>query len=107
MSGREREAILRDQRIAPSNSSDWMPFYHPGTVAFLFDLASADLRHLSKIPQLHFDTYGETWTLDFDSDILTESDTSQNGWPGASVFRGTILGSQISNVTWIPFSPSA
>ena len=107
MSGRERQAILRDERIAPSNSSDWMPFYQPGTVVFLFDLTSADLRLVSKIPQLHYDTHGETWTLEFDSDILTESDISQGGWSGASVFRGTILCNQISNVKWIPFSPSA
>jgi 2-polyprenyl-3-methyl-5-hydroxy-6-metoxy-1,4-benzoquinol methylase len=106
LSGGERERILRDQCILPSNSHDWRPYYKPETVVFLFDLVSADFEHLDRIPQLHYESYGETWVLECDSDIQTEIDISQSGWPGAVVVRGAVPLSRIANVAWSQYSPS-
>ena len=106
MSGNEREAILRYRRITPSHSEEWELHYKRNTVVFLFDVAAAEASLIDKIPRLHYDNFGETWILEFDSDIVTESDTSQSTWLGAVVFRGTILSSQISNVTWESYRPS-
>jgi len=101
LSSKERELIVRDQCIKPS-IKDWV-IYPPGTVVFLFDLGKTDPCHLTKIPKLHHDEYGDTWILEFDGNISTVPDESQKGWPGAVVFHGTILFSNISNITWKHF----
>jgi len=105
MSESERNKILCDKFIPASSSDNWKPIYNPDTVVFLFDLHFADKVRLKQVRQLHYENYGETWTLEFDADIPTEGDASQSGWPGAVVHRGPIDLALLKNLVWRKFNP--
>jgi hypothetical protein len=105
LSTNERELILRTGRIIPTPSGEWL--YQPGEVIFLFDLERSDCELLEKIPNAHYQMYGETWILEFSADIETFPDRGGEQWPGAVVFNGAIDLNQIKEVSWTPFDPSA
>jgi len=87
------------------NREEW-GIYPPRSVVFLFDLSAADPKHLNSVANTHYEDMGETWILCFSAHLVTETDESQNGWPGAVVHKGAIPVPALTDVTWQKHVPS-